>query len=189
MLKELDLINIEMYQEPAGEMLIKPLQSPLFLLEADRRDFIVPMKLVISNDYPEAWKGCCEWNRASRHNKLHFDFLNVRRFCKCNFQKYDRQLDIDECGNMHFEFTDCTLRGECKFENVICNPIFSNKLTQSDRDILRMIVTQHMTSDQIALTLGRSVNTINNRRKTIQRKTGCNTISKLVAYWYEHRLN
>lgn len=189
MCKELDLVNIEMYQEPSGEMLVKPLDSPLFLLEQTRRDFIVPMKLMISNDYPQAWKGCKEWNNASRHNSVYFDFLNVRRFCICNFQKYDNQLDIDESGRMSFEFTDCTLRAECKYKNIICNPVFSNTLTKSDLDILRMIVTQHMSSDQIALILGRSVNTINNRRKTIQQKTGCNTIPKLVAYWYENRLN
>lgn len=186
MYQEFDLMNIEMYQEPGGEILIKPFNKQLFLLEEKRRDFIVPMKIMIQNDYPLAWKACQEWNKKSRHNITLFDFLNVKRFCKCNFQKYDNQADIDSYGVMHFEFTECPLRGDCRYENIICNPEFNNKLTKSDKDILRMIVIQGLTSDQIALQLGRSVNTINNRRKTIQRKTGCNTIAKLVAYWYTH---
>lgn len=185
MCSELDIINLELYQEPAGEILVKPLEKPVFLLEERNRNFIVPMKLMISNDYPEAYKSCQEWNKKSRHNTTLFDFLNVRRFCKCNFQKYDGQLDIDAAGAMHFEFTDCPNRGECKFENKICNPQFSNRLTNSDMQILRMIVVQQMTADQIALALGRSVNTINNRRKTILKKTGCTNIPRLVAYWYE----
>lgn len=188
MYRELDLTEIEMYQEPSGEVLVKSMSTSTFVLDESKREFIVPMKIMISNDYPDAWKACEQWNKRSRHNKIKFDFLNVRRFCKCNFQKYDNQLDIDASGMMHFEFTDCTLRGECQYENVICNPTFSNRLTKSDMTILRMISEQQLTADQIALQLGRSVNTINNRRKTIQKKTGCNTIAKLVAYWHTHNL-
>lgn len=190
MYKELDLVNIEFYQEPSGEIMVKPLNKPVFLLDEEKRDLIVPMKLMISSDYTEAWKSCEEWNKKFRPNAMLFDFMCVRRFCKCNFPKYDNQVDIDESGAMHFEFAGCTLtgRGECRYENVICNPVFNTKLTKNDIQILRMIVVQQMTADQIALAIGRSVNTINNRRKTIQRKTGCNTIPKLVAYWYENNL-
>ncbi|MEG0888921.1 MAG: hypothetical protein RSH25_10665 [Bacteroides sp.] len=188
MYKELDIAGIELYQEPSGEMLVRPLNKPLFVLDEEKREFIVPMKIMISSDFPDAWKACQEWNRKSRHNTTYFDYVCVKRFCKCNFQKYDNQLDVDENGAMHFEFTDCPLRGDCQYENVICNPKFSTRLTKSDLQILKMIVVQQMTSDQISLVLGRSVNTINNRRKIIQKKTGCNTIPKLVAYWYENNL-
>ncbi|WP_321519973.1 helix-turn-helix transcriptional regulator [uncultured Bacteroides sp.] len=185
---ELDLISIELYQDPGGDMLVKPSNGKLFLLDERKREFIVPMKSLIKNDYQKAWQGCCEWNHKSKPNAIKFDFLNVRRFCKCNFQKYDGRLDIDENGTLHFEFTDCPLRGECKYEGVICSPEFSNSLTENDKSILKMIVYKQMTADQIALNLDRSINTINNRRKTILEKTGCKTISQLVAYCYEHNL-
>ena len=185
---ELDLVSMELYQDPGGEMLVKPSNGKLFLLDEKNRDFIVSMKMIIKNDYQKAWQACCEWNRKAKPNVTRFDFLNVRRFCKCNFQKYDAKLDIDENGGLNFEFTDCPLRGECRYENIICSPEFSNKLTEYDKSILNMIVYQQMTADQIALRLGRSVNTINNRRKTIFEKTKCKTISQLVAYSYEHNL-
>lgn len=186
--KELDLVSMELYQEPGGEILVKSAAGDLFLLNERKRDFIVSMKLMIKNDYQKAWQGCCEWNHKASPNVTKFDFLNVRRFCKCNFQKYDGKLDIDENGSLNFEFTDCPLRGECKYEGVICSPEFSNKLTEYDKSIVSMIVYQQMTADQIALRLSRSINTINNRRKTILEKTGCKTISQLVAYCYEHNI-
>ena len=51
-----------------------------------------------------------------------------------------------------------------------------------------MIVYKQLTADEIAIRLDRSINTINNRRKTILFKTGCKTIPQLIAYCYEHNL-
>lgn len=184
----IDLVNLELYQGPKGDMLVQPRDNKLFMLEENDREFIVSMKIIIQNDYQKAWKGCCEWNHQAKPNITRFEFLNVRRFCKCNFPKYDGKLDIDENGNFNFEFTDCPHRGECKYEGVICNPEFTNTLTEYDKLILNMIVYKQFTADEIALRLGRSVNTINNRRKTILLKTGCKTIAQLVAYCYEHNL-
>ncbi len=188
MSREFEISNLELYQDPSGQVLIKPLNKPAFLLDQVRRDFIVPFKLILMSDYNQAWKSCEEWNHKSRHNTLLFDFLNVRRFCKCNFQKYDGILDIDENNAFHFEFTECPLRGECKFENKLCSPRFTTTLTPYDLDITRMIVKEQMTAEEIASRLDRSINTINNRRKTILKKTGCSTISALTSYWHEHNL-
>ena len=187
-MKEVEISNLELYQDPSGEVLIKPLGRPAFLLDQSRRDFIVPFKLILSCDYAQAWRACEEWNHKSRHNTPYFDFLNIRRFCKCNFQKYDGVLDIDENGNFHYEFTDCPMRGECKFENVLCNAEFTTKLTPYDLEITRLIVLEQMTAEEIAFRLDRSVNTINNRRKTILKKTGCSTIASLTNYWHQHNL-
>ncbi len=187
-MREIELINIEFYQEPKGGIMVQLQDRELFLLEESRREFIVPMKQMIQNDYPDAWRACEDWNKPYRHNILKYDFLNVRRFCKCNFPKFDGILDIDAAGCMHFEFTDCPMRGECKYENLLCSPVFSHTLTKSDVQLLKLIAAEQLTAEEIALQLGRSVSTINNRRKVLQKKTSCNTISKLVAYCYTHRL-
>lgn len=184
----IDIINMELYQDPKGNILVKPENDNLFMLDECNRDFIVAMKIIIKNDYQKAWKACCEWNHKSKPNVTRFEFLNVRRFCKCNFPKYDEKLDIDENGNLNFEFTDCPNRGECKYEGIICSPEFTNTLTEYDKLILKMIVYKQLTADEIAIRLDRSINTINNRRKTILFKTGCKTIPQLIAYCYEHNL-
>lgn len=183
----LDLACLELFQDPKGEIVIRS-NEEIITLEQRNRDFIIPMKIMLENDYPLAWKACLEWNKKSRANNMYFDFLNVRRFCKCNFPKFDGTLDIDENGLLHFEYAECTLRGECKYENIICNPIYNNSLTKNDLNLLRMIAVDQMTAEQIAMRIGRSINTINNRRKSIQYKTGCNTVAKLTAYWFMHNL-
>lgn len=188
MYEELDITKVEFFQEPRGEIIVKPIDSQGFILDEKKRDFIIPMKIMLENDYPTALKACQEWNKKSRANTMYFEFLNVRRFCKCNFAKYDGILDIDSLGVIHFEYVECPLRGECKYENVICNPSFNTSLTKNDINLLRMIVIDQMTAEQISMRIGRSINTINNRRKSIQYKTECNTIAKLVAYWYKHQL-
>jgi|WetSurMetagenome_2_1015567.scaffolds.fasta_scaffold95014_2 DNA-binding CsgD family transcriptional regulator len=185
---EMELISMEFYQEPSGEIIVKPRFGEIFILKQNRRDFIVPMKILLQSDYAEAYKACEEMNKGAEPNHMYFDFLNVRQFLKCNFGPYDNILDIDESGIFHCEFINCPLRGTCKYNNVICSPTFTTRLTDSDIVIIRMIVMQHMTADQIALTLFRSVNTINNRRKIILKKTGCKDIAQLVGYCYEHNI-
>lgn len=185
---EFELINIEFYQEPSGEIIIRQNDGKIFILEESRRDIIVPMKMILQSDYAIAYKACEDMNTKSRQNRIHFDFLCVRQFLKCNFNQYDNVFDIDASGAFHFEFINCPFRGICKYNNIICNPRFTNKLTDSDIVIIRMIVNQKMTADQIALALCRSVNTINNRRKTILKKTGCKNIAQLVAYCFEHKI-
>lgn len=185
---ELELAEMEFYQEPSGEIIVKQKDGEIFILTQSRRDFIVPMKILLQSDYLQAYTACEELNASSKMNHLYHDFLNVRQFIKCNFGPYDNILDIDASGTLNFEFISCPLRGTCKYNGIVCNPKFTTKLTDSDMTIIRMIVMQHMTADQIALHLCRSVNTINNRRKIILKKTACKTIAELVAYCYEHNL-
>jgi DNA-binding CsgD family transcriptional regulator len=187
-MNEVELLNIEFYQEPSGEVIVRRERGDRFILNQSQRDFIVPMKVLLQSDYAAAYKGCEDMNSKSRINKTFFDFLNVRQFLKCNFNQYDNVFDIDASGNFHFEYINCPLRGTCKYENIICNPKFTNRLTDSDITIIRMIVNQKMTADQIALALCRSINTINTRRKIILKKTGCKNIAQLVAYCYEHKI-
>lgn len=185
---DIDLNSIEFYQDPQGEMVVNPENNKAFTLTVKDREFIIATTILLENDYPEAWKGCREWNKKSKANALYYDFLCVRRFLKCNWAKFDGTLDIDTSGQTHFEWVECPLRGECKYENIICNPKFNSSLTRNDINLLRMIAVDNLTAEQIAIRVARSVNTINNRRKSIQHKTGCNTIAKLVAYWYQHNL-
>ena len=187
-MKELELLNIEFYQEPSGEVIVRPRSGGTFLLAERNREFIVPMKILLQSDYAEAYKACEAMHEKSRPNRVYFDFLCVRQFLKCNFSQFDNVDDIDSSGRFHFEYISCPLRGTCKYQNIICNPKFTTTLTKSDIAIMRMIVAQHMTADQIALSLSRSINTINTRRRTILRKTGCQNIAGLVAYCYEHNI-
>ena len=44
----------------------------------------------------------------------------LRRFCICNFGNLDDIPDLDEDGNLNYEYVDCPLRGKCLDENIIC---------------------------------------------------------------------
>lgn len=178
---------MEFYQEPSGEIIVKRENADAFLLTEKCRDFIIAMKTLLISDYYNSYRGCQDMNLKSRANTIYYDFLNVRQFIKCNFNQFDNVKDIDESGCFHFEFVNCPLRGTCKYENVICNPTFTTHLTDSDRLITKMIVNS-MKTEQIALSLSRSIHTINNRRRTILKKTGCKNVAQLTAFCYEHKI-
>lgn len=179
---------MEFYQEPSGEIIVKPGNANAFLLTEKCRDFILSMKTLLISDYYNAYRGCQDMNIKSRANTTYYDFLNVRQFIRCNFNQFDNIDDIDESGCFHFEFVNCPLRGTCKYENVICNPTFTSRLTESDARIINMMIYHNMHTDQIASSLSRSIHTINNRRRTILKKTGCKNIAQLTAFCYEHKI-
>lgn len=66
---------------------------------------------VIRERYPEAYKALSREYQKSAMNVPYYQFLIVRRFCKCNFGKLDTTTyDIDNLGRLNFEKVECPLR-------------------------------------------------------------------------------
>lgn len=113
------------------------------------------------------------------------NYRMARRFCKCNLAVMDHVPDIDENGVIHLEKVHCPLRGECKDENVICNPTLNTGLAVRELEVVRLIC-QGLSDDQIAKHLFISVYTAENHRKNILRKLDLHSKADIVKWAYEN---
>jgi DNA-binding CsgD family transcriptional regulator len=180
-------MNTEFYTRPDGEVEVCEQGKPAFQLNEMERDFIVQMILKIREEYPEAYKALCECYKDNLHNRFYYEFLIVRRFIKCNWSQFDNVADMDDEGNLHFEFTYCPMRGECKYFKIICEPKYNVQISASEMNVLRLIVKE-FTDEEIADTLHISIYTVQNHRKNMMRKLKLNHSAQLVNYWHKNNL-
>ena len=134
----------------------------------------------VSEYYPEAYEALQEAYKKSSLYVPHYQFLMANRFCKCNFGELDSQkIDVDSKGVFNFERVRCPLRGECKYENIICNPKFSSRLSDAEYRVMKLVYDGD-TNEVIAEKLYRSVETIKSQVQSSYRKLGVNSRSELI---------
>lgn len=149
-------------------------------------ELIQKLLLDISERYPEAYKALQKEYQKSAANVRYYQFLMVRRFCKCNFGKFDT-AKTDVCGNFNFEKVDCPLRGECKYECVICNPKFNANLSVAELRVMKLVY-EGLGKDEISERLFISPNTIKNHVRSVYAKLGIHEKSEFVKYVKENDL-
>ena len=90
--------------------------------------------------YPEALEASLNEYKRCQANLPHYQYRVVLRLCKCNFGVIDTNIsDVDASGCFHFEHVPCPLRGECKYENVICHPRFNSKVSDAEMRVLELL--------------------------------------------------
>ncbi len=180
-------MQIEFYITPEGDVTIREFDKPeRQLLETDT-EFIQKFKAVLSNFYPEAYAALLDIYSKSRLSKSYYDFLIVRRFIKCNFALYDNTIDLDENWNFKFEFVGCPLRGECKYDKVVCSPKFNSALSDRELEVMGMLY-KGVSDNQIADKLFISLNTVNNHRKNSFKKLGIHSMPEFMRYAMQNNL-
>lgn len=139
--------------------------------------------------YPNAYKALAEEYKRSASNVPYYQYLMVRRFCKCNFGTLDNtKRDIDIQGNFNFECVSCPLRGECINEGVICNPKLNTKLSDAEMRVMKLLYEGNSPSD-IASILYLSPDTVKSHYKTSYKKLGIrNGLTEFVKYASTHNL-
>ena len=100
----------------------------------DRNDVIDTLYNIVKDQYPKAFDALFEVYAKSAEHK----FLMMRRFIKCNFSKHDSIIDLDT-DILNFENIFCPLKGECKYDHIICNPEFNTKLTDTELQVMALI--------------------------------------------------
>mgnify|MGYP002623165904 CR=1 FL=1 len=137
---------------------------------------------LIREHYPEAYKALQREYQKSAGNVRYYQYLIVRRFCKCNFGKLDTtKLDVEVSGRFNFEKVDCPLRGECKWEGVICFPTFNTRLSDAELRVMRLVY-EGMSKEDIAERLYISPNTVKNHIKSVYCKLGIHEKSDFIQY-------
>lgn len=132
--------------------------------------------------YPEAYKALSNEYRKSSLNVPYYQFLMVRRFCKCNFGTLDNtKCDIDLNGNFNFECVSCPLRGECINEGVICNPKLNTKLSDAELRVMKLLY-EGKTPSETASILYLSPETVKSHYKSVYRKLDLSNMAEFVKY-------
>lgn len=149
--------------------------------EADT-ELIGMMLTKIMQLYPEAYKALSNEYKKSAMNVPYYQYLMVRRFCKCNFGNLDNtRSDIDLNGNFHFECVSCPLRGECVNDGVICNPKLSTKISDAEMRVMKLLY-EGKTPAEAASLLYMSPETIKSHYKSVYKKLNLNGLTDFVRY-------
>ncbi|MBD5218076.1 MAG: helix-turn-helix transcriptional regulator [Bacteroidales bacterium] len=172
---------IEFYTTPEGEVTLRVIGEAERQLKETDYDFIQAILSAIREYYPQAYEALMEQYSKTLPNKSYRDYLAVRRFIKCNFGVYDNEIDVDGNGNFHFEFVSCPLRGECKYDKILCQPQFDSKLSERQLEIMRLCY-DGVSDEQIAERLYISINTVANHRKASFRKLGVHSMAEFNRY-------
>lgn len=180
------LINAEFYTTPDGEVMIKIQDSPVRKFEESDRMFVENLFILIRDRYAEAFNALSELYSRSERNRVHFEYKIVHRFIRCNLGEYDQhKYDIDRNGLFQFEEVRCPLRGECRYECVICKPKLNTVLTTRELEVSKLIADGLQAGD-IAEELSLSVATINRHRENIKAKLQLKTITQIGVYYNEN---
>lgn len=149
---------------------------------------IADMLAYIREYYPTAFSALEKHYSKSNRNISYYQYLIVRRFCKCNFGELDNTaIDIDEHGILHLEKVHCPLRGECQLEGVVCSPKFNSKLSAAEERVMK-IYYRSSKLDEIADTLYISNNTVRNHIRSAYVKLGIHSRAEFITYANNHHL-
>lgn len=185
----IELTNIEFYNTPEGEVMVKPVGQPAYVLTENCRDVICEMLAAIRERYPKAHTALMNLYSASSMNRIAYEYKVVHRFIRCNFGEYDQgSIDINHNGTFQFEEVGCPLRGECPLEGSVCKPELNTRLTEREIEVFRLYA-KNLQTDQIAEELYISPCTVNRHRENIKAKLRVSTVAEMVAYWYSNHLS
>ena len=177
------LTNIEFYNTPDGAVMYKEDVQPVKTLVENDRAIIEAMLAVIRQRYPIAFARLAELYSRYERNRIHFEYMMVHRFIRCNFGEYDQyKFDIDRGGTFCFEEVRCPLRGECEHEEIICKPELDTMLTDREKEVLALI-GEGMETLPIAEELHISLATVNRHRENIKAKLKLKNVKELVHYY------
>ena len=141
----------------------------------------------IENFYPEAMNALNEVYEKSSRNIPYYKYLRVRRFLKCNFGNLDTSDHDDNDGFFCFEKIHCPLRGECKYEGVICIPEFNSKLSEAEKRVMKLYYDND-SIDRIADSLYLSGHTVRNHIKASYAKLGIHSRAEFIKYASKNHL-
>jgi DNA-binding CsgD family transcriptional regulator len=152
------------------------------------KEIIHPMLERIREFYPKAYAALERWYQKSSMNVPYYQYLIVKRFCKCNFGNLDgTSKDIDHTGVFRFERVDCPMRGECALEGIVCNPEFDSHISAAEMRVMKLLY-EGRSVEETAEELYLSQCTVANHRKSVYYKLGIHDMASFVRYANEHNL-
>lgn len=156
-------------------------------VDEGKTDLIESILNKVSEHYPKAYEALLECYRKSEPNYGYYRYLMAKRFIKCNFGSLELSKADMEDGSFNFERMLCPMRGECKYEGVICNPQFDSGLSQAELRVMKLLF-EGKQIDDIADSLYISPNTAKNHIKSVYSKLGIHEKSEFIRYATKNKL-
>lgn len=152
------------------------------LFTEDSTEIIDKVLKLVKRDYHK----CHEALIAIYGQSAYKRYLMARRFIKCNLSIADERCDLSHNG-FELEVVPCPMRGECKWENIICKPEFTTTLSDREHEVAMALCTDKSII-QIADELFISIHTIENHRNSIYKKLSIHSKSELVDWAHRNKL-
>lgn len=135
----------------------------------------------IATFYPKAYDALCVEYKGCALNRTYFRYRIASRFIRCNFAPLDNIPDFSDSCRCSFEFVSCPLRGECRYEKIICRPEFDHKLSAAEMPVLRLWF-DGLSPDDIAGRLHLSPHTIHNHIRHAYQRLNVHSRAEFVRY-------
>lgn len=167
------------------ELWCKTTSGKNILVDETKTELVKYMLEKIRSRYPGAYSALETIYQSSSLNKQYFQYLLMRRFCKCNFCKLDTTEydieDVDAEGKFNLEKVECPMRGECQYEGVICMPKFNSTLSAAELRVMEQLYRGKSEQDA-AKALFLSPNTIHQHIKSVYVKLGIHRLADFIQY-------
>ncbi|MFI3263645.1 MAG: helix-turn-helix transcriptional regulator [Rikenellaceae bacterium] len=182
------LKSVEFFVIDGEIMAYFPKTKKYLTVDATQRDnIIIPMLDIIEKNHHLAYTALSRIYKNAKANLIHYEFLIVSRFIRCNCGVIDNVLDVDDMGNLHYEQVACPLRGICKHENVVCNPKFETSLTPGELRVMELMA-KGVNRNEIAKKLNLSEHTINNHVRHAMNKLHLHKMVDFINYAHRNNL-
>lgn len=156
-------------------------------LNENNSEIITYMLDKIEKFYPKAYSALSQEYAKVKPNLPHFRYLLVSRFIRCNFGNIDNIADIDDNGRFQFECVPCPLRGECRYEKIICRPEFDSRISSAEMRVLKLWY-EGKSKSEIAENLYLSLHTVNNHIRNAFVRLGIKGKAEFFKYAKHHNL-
>lgn len=156
-----------------------------FIVDENKSDLIKFILGKIRSCYPEAFETLKKIYAKSALRENYYQYLMVRRFCKCNFCKLDTMsydvVDVEASGKFNFEKVECPMRGECPYEGIVCMPKFNSALSKAEIRVMELLYNGS-TEQEAAEILFLSPNTVHQHVKSVYIKLGIHKLADFIQY-------
>lgn len=180
------LTNIEFFVYEQEVWLRESDNSTHQLRETDY-DLVDKLVSHISTFYPKAYSALCAEYKGCSANPSYYRFRIAVRFIRCNFSALDSIPDIDSDLHCAFEHINCPLRGECRYDHIICRPEFANQLSPAEKRVMALVYDGH-TEEEIGERLRLSPLTIHTHVRNAYSRIGIHSKAEFVKYAAQNHL-
>ena len=150
-------------------------------------DLVRDVDEMISTFYPDAYKMLKEMYKSSSSNILYQRFRIVSRFIRCNLSNLDHVPDISAGRIMALESGPCPMRGECRYDGIVCRPAFDHNLSPSEHRVMEMLYHGSSESD-IADTMCLSILTVRTHIRNALRRLDMHSRAEFMRYAAQNRI-
>lgn len=150
-------------------------------------DLVSVLVEYISTFFPKAYTALCSEYRGCAANPSYYRFRIVVRFIRCNFSALDSIPDIGSDKHCTFEHINCPLRGECRYDHVICRPEFDNQLSSAEQRVMALVY-DGLTEEAIGDRLRLSPLTVHTHVRNAYSRLGLHSKAEFIKYAAQNHL-